>query len=461
MRGPEVATNKVIVRAAIGLVFSLSTIFWWPCAARAETDPPSLPEAGFACDKASGADEQIICSDPMLREDDADLARRYEALIRATADSARVAVLRSDEHGWIMLRNKECGVTKSTKLTDAAKAGLVDCFLDAYEERSADLERMTADPAADPVSISTPIRKSLFSATPDRAPPPVDALADTGLFAESAEHPLLAWQPDGNLVVLGRGADASGAALYLWRAGKPSILLVPQIRKPERIEKICARGAEIYLLSRTGATRVTVADGSMQDVVLSAAPAEVRTSCGLDPALRTVGDAAGKTSLIVGGGEERLVQWRDGTTARPTAPPIRIDRRYRLAGVYEPFAEDYLVSAQQWPSDMRLSAERRWAKANCLPYWRVAAGTGEAVRQCIPYGDYIGPAPQPLPTGSAVFFAIHGAGLFKVVEGGAQRILPGQADGAVVAPDGCRIAFAGALKDGHPSVRVLDSCKLP
>lgn len=424
-----------------------------------------MPEAGFDCDKASGADEKIICSDPLLRQADADLARRYEALIRATSDSARVAVLRSDEHGWIMLRNKECDVTKSTKVTDAARFRLADCFLDAYEERIADLDRMKADPAADPATISAPIRKSLFSAGAERSPPPAEALADTGLFAASAERPLLSWQPDGNLVVLGRGAEASSAALYLWRAGKPSVLLVPEIRKADRIEKICARGADIYLAARKGAepyavTRVTVADGSLRDGPVADLPAEVILSCGFDPALRVAGDAAGKTGLVLGGGETRLVQWRDGAAVRAVAPPIRIDRRYPLSAAYLPFAEDYVVSAHQWPADMRQSVERRWAKTNCLPYWRVSAKTGEAARACIPYGDYIGPAPQPLPTKSAVFFSLHGAGLFKVTEGSAQRILPGQADGAVVSADGCKIAYAGALKDGHPSVRVLDSCKL-
>lgn len=459
--GPSVATNRSIVDVAAGLAFFLLIFLsFTPVAPVFAEEAPSVTDAGFDCDKASGVDEKIICSDPLLRQADADLASHYVALICATPDSARVAVLRSDEHGWIMLRNKECDVTKATKVTDATRAAYVDCFLDAYEERIGDLDRMKEDPSADPVTISTPIRKSLFSAIPDRAPPPAEALADTGLYAKSAEHPLLAWQPDGSLIVLGRGADTAGGALYLWRAGKPSVLLVPQIKKPERIEKICARGGEIYLASHNGVTRIAVADGSVQDVPAASLPSEVKISCGLDPELRVVGDAAGKTSLVVGGGDQRLVQWRDGAMMKAVAPPIRIDRRYGLAALYEPFAQDYVVGAQQWPAEMRQSVERRWAKTNCLPYWRVSAKNGEANRACIPYGDYIGPAPQPLPTGSAVFFAIHGAGLFKVIEGGAQRILPGQADGAVVAPDGCRIAFAGALKDGHPAIWVLDSCKL-
>lgn len=446
---------------AAGFAFLLLIFLSFTSAAPvfAEEAAPAA-EAGFDCDRASGVDEKIICSDPFLRQADADLASHYVTLIRGISDSARVAVLRSDEHGWIMLRNKECEVTKATKVTDATRAAYVDCFLDAYEERIADLERMKEDPSADPVTISAPIRKSLFSAIPDRAPPPAEALADTGLYADSAERPLLAWQPDGSLIVLGRGADTAGAALYLWQAGKPSVLLVPQIKKPERIEKICARGAEIYLASRNGVTRIIVADGSVQDAMAAGLPPEVKVSCGLDPVSRVAGDVAGKTSLVLGGGDQRLVQWRDGAAMKAVTPPIRIDRRYGLAATYEPFAQDYVIGAQQWPAEMRQSVERRWAKTNCLPYWRVSAKSGEASRACIPYGDYIGPAPQPLPTGSAVFFAVHGAGLFKVVEGGAQRILPGQADGAVVAPDGCRIAFAGALKDGHPAIRVLDSCKL-
>jgi hypothetical protein len=366
-----------------------------------------------------------------------------------------------------MLRNKECRVTKATKVSDANRGELVDCFLDSYAERQADLDQMKANPGADPSTISAPIRKSLFSSAADHAPPPEGSLLGTGLFAESADHPLLAWQPDGGLVVLGKGTDSTSAALYLWHDGKPSILLVPQIKKPAHFDRLCARGAQIYLIGRDAAVvQVTVANGAVRETQAADLPHDAVVSCGLDPSLKTVGDAAGTTSLVLGpaqGGDgqgQRFVQWRGAEGSHAVDPAIRIDRRYPLTGDYLAFAQDFLVAAGPGPAEMQAAAERRWAKTNCLAYWRVSAKTGQAVRECIPYGDYLGPAPQPLPTVAGVYFTVHGLGLYRIGDTGARLVLAGQTDGAEVSADGCRIAFAGApVKDGKLSVRILDACK--
>jgi uncharacterized protein len=455
-----------VVRALAALLVPAFLVLPIDCRGSARADAP-LSAAGFDCDSASGIDERIICSDPLLRRTDADLAKRYEELIRGAADSAYIATLRGDEHGWIMVRNKECHVTKATKVTDDNRGELVDCFLDSYAERLVDLDQMQANPGADPVTISAPIRKSLFSSAGTVAALPAGALIDTGLFAESVERPLIAWQPDGGLAVLGKGADSTGAALYLWQEGKPSALLVPQVKKPARIERICARGRQIYLIGRDAPLlQVTVASGAVREVAASELPPDAIVSCGLDPSRRVTGDTAGMSSLVVGpaqgadGQGERLVQWRNNGESRDVDPAVRIDRRYPLTAVYLPFSQSYVVAAAQWPAEMRAATERRWAKTNCLPYWLVEAKTGKANRQCVPYGDYIGPAPQPLPTVVGVYFTVHGVGLYRIGDAVSQLIFAGQTDGAAVSADGCRIAFAGApLKDGHPAVKILDVCR--
>ncbi len=426
-----------------------------------------MPAAGFDCDKAGGVDELLICSDPLLRQADFDLATRYESLIHGTSDSAYIATLRADEHGWVMLRNKECRVTKATKISDANSGDLIDCFLDSYAERLADLDQMKANPGTDPLAISAPIRKSLFSSGSDRPAPSADILADTGLFAESAEHPLVAWQPDGGLVVLGKGTDSTRAALYLWRDGKPSMLLVPQVKHSARVERLCARGSQVYLLGHDAPLlQITVSSGAVRDIAAADLSPDTAIACGVGSSLRIVGDAAGTTSLVLGpaqdadGKGERFVQWHGVGGPRTVEPAIRIDHRYPLVAFYQPFAQNYVVAAQQWPPEMRLATERRWAKTNCLPYWLVSAKSGEATRQCVPYGDYIGPAPLPLPTAAGAYFAVHGAGLYRVAESGAQQVVAGQIDGAAVSADGCQIAFAGApLKDGRPAVKVFNACK--
>jgi uncharacterized protein len=453
----------LVIRALATLLACLLLSFSGFCHGPAQAE--SVP-AGFDCDKASGADERIICSDPALRQADLDLAGLYQGLIRSHSDSAYVATLRADEHGWIMLRNKECRVSKATKLTDANAGELVDCFLDAYEERRADLEQMQANPGADPATISAPIRKSLFSAEASQAIAPPASLLDTGLSAESAEHPVLAWQPDGSLLVLGKGSD-SGAALYGWREDKPALLLMPRIKRPSRIERLCGRGTLAYLIGRDGVLiEVSVASGATHEMALSDLPADVALACGLDPALRIVGDTSGKTSLILGpaqgpdGKGARLVQWRKAGDSHAVEPAIRIDHRFALTGSYSAIAQTYLVAAGPWPLEMRAAIERRWAKTNCLPYWQVLAKSGEASRQCIPYGDYIGPAPQPLLTAVGVYFAVHGAGLYRSVDSVAQPVLLGPIDGATVSADGCKIAFAGnPVKDGRASVRILEVCR--
>jgi uncharacterized protein len=72
----------------------LAMLFFAPGLARAESAP--MPPASFDCTKAPGVDEHVICSDPLLRQADHDLASAYKAARSVATDKAR---LRADQHG--------------------------------------------------------------------------------------------------------------------------------------------------------------------------------------------------------------------------------------------------------------------------------------------------------------------------------------------------------------------------
>ncbi len=175
--------------------------------------PPTVPDpdqpASFDCSRAAGVDEKLICSDALLRHADLELSRHYKELLQSIPDASRVALIRSDEHSWIIRRNYECGVSKSLTITDPDRAAYVDCFIAAYEERQWDLARIKDDPSADPTSISTPIRRSLYNNSELASPLPATSVVATGLTASTTGPDALSFKPDGTLLV----AQASRSAI--------------------------------------------------------------------------------------------------------------------------------------------------------------------------------------------------------------------------------------------------------
>ncbi len=121
---PNVTVRNALCISGITVMALLAAPAW-----AADIAPPfasSMPPASFACDRAELVDEQIICSDALLRQADHALGKSFAALMAATSDAARREALRSDEHTWIIRRNRECGVVKATKVTDADRPGYVD-----------------------------------------------------------------------------------------------------------------------------------------------------------------------------------------------------------------------------------------------------------------------------------------------------------------------------------------------
>jgi hypothetical protein len=160
-----------------------------------------------------------------------------------------------------------------------------------------------------------------------------------------------------------------------------------------------------------------------------------------------------------GQGDDRFVQLNDKGGWRILQPPLRIDRRTPLQATYLPFSHQFVVSTAHWPEDVRPAAERRWAKTNCLAVWLVAVETGAVRRECIPFGDYAGELPQPVPTADALFFTVAGKGFYKVESDGSVRLIAATSGGTAVSPDGCRIGFAATGRGAEtPSIHILDAC---
>jgi uncharacterized protein len=413
----------------------------------------TVPEASFACDRPGTIDEQVICSDALLRGADAALDRQFAALLAATEEAVRRESIRADEHGWILRRNRECGATAGVKLTDAERPLLVDCFLAAYDERAADLDRMRREPIVEPGEVSSPIRRSMFGETKDVGSQAGIPMVDTGLVALEGDEPVFAWRSDGALLVLGRDEAKFAPGLWEWRAGTKPRLVSEAVADPERIERICLAGEDVLLVPRLAGDPplpVQLLDGKgMRLVNRRDVPGALAMTCGLWGRRRLVTDAEGKAAValgaldrLAGDPEDRYVQFRRDDGGHRTTPPIRIDRRMGLRAEYAARTAEFVVSAAHRPMRGEAGFERVWAKTGCLPFWRVSAADGSASQGCIPFGDYVGHLPQPLPSPAGLFVAAEDAGLYRIEGETARRVVSGPVEGALIAPDGCQLAVA-------------------
>lgn len=437
-------------------------------------DLASVPAHGgqgpsFSCERAGLLDEQIICSDALLRIADSVLARQFAGLIRETDDPVRREAIRADEHGWILRRNRECGATAGVRLLDAERPLLVDCFLAAYDERGSDLDRIRREPGTEPGRISAPIRHPSFA--PSTAAP--ETAIDTGLIAGDADQPVMAWRPDGSLLVIGRLASGGGSGLFQWRPGAKPVLLSDAVADPDRVERICLTGEDILLVPKGAGdpAPVQLLDGkSIRLLSRHDVPPVLAQACGLWSRRHLILDAAGEGAVSLGSidrqaGEpgDRFVMLRHGADTHPVTPPIRVDRRTGMRGQYLAQSAEFVVSLAHRPSPGEAGFERVWAKTGCLSFWRIAAADGAETVGCIPFGDYVGLMPQPLPTAGGLYFAAESAGLYRIDGSTAARVLSGPVDDPLVAPDGCQIAFARGSPSGRTNRRgqkiaVFDAC---
>jgi uncharacterized protein YecT (DUF1311 family) len=428
--------------------------------------------ASFDCERAGSVDERLICSDSLLRQADRLLRQKFDQVLAGTGDRKRREAVRADQQAWIMRRNKECGISRTTPLTKTALPGLVDCFLDAYGERSGDLDRLAANKVIAPSDISAPIRKPL--PVSDVAAPvlPPDILVATGLFLPAHMPPSLLWLSGEGLVVPGwTDADAT-PKIWLWHRDGP-VRPLGEIEAAEQIDHLCNNGTLLVLARRiTGESggKLSFSTLPLEGGNSAGSLAMVGTSCNPSGRRLILRDYRSRWVLDLGpsvsaGAEpaDRFITLRSGAELRQTDPPIRIDRRYFLAGSYSPFDDSFVVSAAERPTALQAATERRWAKANCLPFWEIGAGSGKAVQRCIPFGNYVDGIPEPLPSQAGLFFAVAEHGLFKADAGSARLIVAGPVTGAIVSADGCLIAYAAGNEatGSERPVMVLDVCRLP
>ena len=444
--------------------------------ARAQDAPP---RASFACARAATLDETLICSDVLLSQRDAELARQYRALLRSTNDAARAEELRNDQHAWILRRNAECGVFKGTLITDANRAGYIDCFLDAYAERAADLRRMGSMTTLAPRAISMPIRKSLPSAAPHEFVGARRFISDTGItVAPGPIDPQVRWLDADRLAVI----DASHA-LITWsvrgRKSQRTDVTLPVGGQ----DALCAADGALYLSDHPGsasaALRKLAIDGVGHGTTAPDAEAR-RGGCPIEIAALGAGrvalaDPGGAWVLSLGSisrgraptAPRFVTEQQGGRPPMPVAPPIRLDSRFSLGGAYLEFEQRFVV----WYRPARLpraeaQAElRRWAKSDCLPFWVIDPATGSAQTRCIPFGGYNQVRPIPVLAKTKWFLIATTApkltpdetwlGFYAIGPGNeAQRIYPGALQYASTSPDGCKIA----LVDAKFRLTIFDAC---
>lgn len=430
------------------------TVFLFgPAAARAAV---TMPPASFDCAKAPGVDESVICSDADLRHADYALGEAYRALRAAAPSGAYKASLRNDERSWILQRNAECHVNRTTVVTAANRPGFVDCFLDEYAERIGDLAVMKRHLGQDPETISHPIRRSFLATSGANGAPPSLAFTSVPLPLGNAASPALAWAPDGDLLVLGTGADGNGV-LYAWRQAKLQRLAT--VPDAAGFSAICAApdGQAVLVPARGDIAGEVTGDEDFKTLPVPQLPESVRAVCGMDNAGMSIGDGEGDT-LWLGPAQlgvtpvPRFVTAKNAAGTSEVQPPIRIDSRFHLAAAYQPFADKFVLWANVAPAVLESAVERRWAKRNCLDYWEVSPETGTATPGCIPFGPYVGAVPVVLPTQAGVFLAAGAAGLYRISDGAAQPAMAGDVSNAVVSPSGEAIAFDLAAGPGSVAV---------
>jgi uncharacterized protein YecT (DUF1311 family) len=477
-------SSRRLALAVCGVWLGAAGLAASPAPAQAE-DVPAANKASFNCERAVLLDERLICSDTLLSQADLELGRAYRALLDATKDAARIEELHSDQQAWVLRRNGECGVFKSTLPKTSEWPGYVDCFLDAYEERAGDLRRMAANPTTPPSEIALPIRKSLLGLAPEQDPSLKRFLVGTGITlpADPVSLPLR-WLDDDRLIAVDVATQEGDGthALVLWSARTNSVGRTGASVPAQWHRALCATTGAIYISGMAGAAgtelRRFAIDGAGH--AIAAPPGEVaRGGCAAEvPALldgRVLAtDPTGGSSLYLGttsrgraaGGLRDVMEQRAGHPSAPVAPPIRIDSRFGLGGRYLPFLKSFLV----WYEPGRLQriqwqvAQRRWAKADCLAYWLVDPESGRAETRCIPFGGYNEARPVPVVAKSGAFFLVAPAakpapgdgwfGFYALRDGHAQRVAPGAFISASTSPDGCRIA----LVDAASEVSVFDAC---
>ncbi|HEV2675485.1 MAG TPA: lysozyme inhibitor LprI family protein [Aliidongia sp.] len=437
-------------------------------AAEAASPAKTSPAPSFSCAKAPGVDEQLICATPLLQNADTDLSTAYRAALAASTVPAHVASLKADERSWIVERNSECQISKYTVLTDQTRPGYIDCFLDEYAERIADLEQMTQRPTIDPTAVSHPIRKSfLDNSSTTAALPDGVAFTTIDIPSDSTKLPVFAWGRDGALLILALRQNGEGV-LSSWRPGAPKTLAT--IPQAVRFSRVCVLGdgTPVLVGDRGDEVGVVSASGGFQVIDWSKLTPRIMHGCGLDLSTLLVSNG-GDTILTLGPSRlgapstQRFVSLTAGAGPQMVKPPVRIDARIHLRGTFLPQVGKFVVSAADRLPEMQGAVERRWSKTNCLPYWLIAPDNGEAGEACIPFGPYVRAVPQPLPTRSGVFFAADSYGLYRVSGDSAQQVLSGAIEQPVVSNDGCAVAFAVAAGTGMIANRnglliVMNAC---
>lgn len=88
----------------------------------------------FDCAKATTPDERLICGSPDLSRVDGELDRAYRSARDRMGEADRKQLI-SAQREWIRRRNLDCGITRTTQVTDANRSGFEKCLERQYLDR--------------------------------------------------------------------------------------------------------------------------------------------------------------------------------------------------------------------------------------------------------------------------------------------------------------------------------------
>lgn len=183
-----------------------------------------IPDAGFACSKATQPVERLVCARADLRWQDWDMARQYQHAMVEISDAATRLALRDDQRHWLQVRDRTCiGTTTAAELLRPnGKAGddAAACLEPFYIERRRLLQDIGSPPLP-PLAITAIDLKPLRKARPKLADAP-------GLPVAQAT-----FSPGGGLLALSTPSLELDSADQLWLYDVAGKRLTPASPAPD------------------------------------------------------------------------------------------------------------------------------------------------------------------------------------------------------------------------------------
>lgn len=105
----------------------------------------AAPAMAIDCAKAASPTDKLVCSDPRLKEADADLNRAYAALLKKAPDETLRDMVRDSQRRWLTARDNGLLALQQQLDVKPGARELIDAALEMYEFRTGDLAAQAKD----------------------------------------------------------------------------------------------------------------------------------------------------------------------------------------------------------------------------------------------------------------------------------------------------------------------------